>query len=314
MSSQGWVEHDGILVVDTATAETQTVALGDADYVSVYAGQQDRFAVLHHFRDGSKVRVSVHGFEDPASPRAALTVSGLAEVGSDAFVGDAQEWQLVRHGYIAYYGTALQSPEYSMILIDPIRLTASVQRFGWYDDRFDKGYQAPTEAVAVPYSYYGAVDPGVSLYAVAVGRDSKLYLYAPENDRLYGEVPLAGRRGGHPPIFRERAPEAWLTDYDVLIRMDPRSWTVRNQESLQESVEGVGMFIGEIAINADESLCIVPRPGRGDVLAVDTSTFAVVGHAPLGRQPLEAVALSDGRVFARDWKTGGLLSGRLKPR
>jgi hypothetical protein len=165
----------------------------------------------------------------------------------------------------------------------------------------------------VPPAYYGTVPVENSLYAVAIQRVSKIFLYAPESDILYREVELAGGRGGHAPIFRTTEPQAWLTDYNILLCLDPRNWTVVHSEPLQGSVSGAGMFIGDITLTSDESHCIVPRPGSGDVVAVNTSTFQIVGRAALGDQPLEAVSLRDGRVIARDWKTGKLLRGELQP-
>jgi hypothetical protein len=312
VSSLGWVEHGGILVIETSDDQAQRVDLGDADYISVYAGEEDRFSALHHYRDGSRVSVSVHSFDDPARSLATLTIDGLAEVGAKAFTGDADEWRRVRSGYVSFYGPALTERDYRIIVIDAARQRATTQPFGWFDKRFDHGYQAPTEAVPVPFEFYGDVDPALSLYAVSVSRDSNLYLYGLENDRLYKEVPIAGQHGGHAPIFRKTAPEAWLTDYDVLVRIDPRTWKVTAKESLQSPFRGVSMFIGEIAFTPDESRCVVPRPGSGDVLTIDPSTFRTVGTAKLGREPLEAVVLSNGKVLARDWKSGDVLSGRLE--
>jgi hypothetical protein len=73
------------------------------------------------------------------------------------------------------------------------------------------------------------------------------------------------------------------------------------------------MFVGDIALTRDESRCIVLRPGSGDVLATDTSNFKLVARATTGHQPPEAIALTDGRVIARDWTTGKLLRGDLQP-
>jgi hypothetical protein len=286
--------------------------MGDADYVSVSPGQQDRFAVLQHYRDGSRIEITVHKFDDPDHVLASITISGTVRVGREAFTGNLEEWRFVPSAYVSFYRPSLRSGEYRLIVIDRRQATANTQRFGWFDERFDHMYQAPTHAVAVPPEFYGDVDPAISLCAVAVSRDSNLYLYGAENDRLYRVVPLRGRRGGRPPIFRTTAPEAWLSDYDALVRLDPRSWTVTAQRSLQSPINGVAMFVGNIALTPDEKLCVVPRPGSGDMIAIDTNTFSTVASARLGLQPLEAAALQDGRIFARDWKTGSLLAGRLE--
>jgi hypothetical protein len=59
---------------------------------------------------------------------------------------------------------------------------------------------------------------------------------------------------------------------------------------------------------------VVARPFSADVVGVDVATLKITQSAKLGRQPLELVALPDGEVIARDWKTGDLLRGRLKRR
>lgn len=53
------------------------------------------------------------------------------------------------------------------------------------------------------------------------------------------------------------------------------------------------------------------RPFSGDVVSLDTANLEVIERAVLGRQPLMAVGLSDGRVIARDWKTGDWISGNF---
>jgi len=71
-------------------------------------------------------------------------------------------------------------------------------------------------------------------------------------------------------------------------------------------------FNGSFAFNGDETLCAVARPFSGDVVALDTARFKVTHACRLGRQPLLVALLSDGTVWARDWKTGDVLKGTLK--
>ncbi len=70
------------------------------------------------------------------------------------------------------------------------------------------------------------------------------------------------------------------------------------------------MFVGDPWLSADESFLLVPRPGSGDVAVLDPESLALRMSVALGRQPLTAVALSGGRVVARDWKTGETLHGQ----
>jgi hypothetical protein len=107
----------------------------------------------------------------------------------------------------------LQPHEYGLVIMDPPpRPSVRIQRFGWFDQRFDHMYQAPTDAVQVPLAYYGSISQDRTLCAVAVQRSSKIYLYTPEDDRLHREVALADRHGSRAPMFRTTATQAWLKD------------------------------------------------------------------------------------------------------
>ena len=69
--------------------------------------------------------------------------------------------------------------------------------------------------------------------------------------------------------------------------------------------------MGAYTFSLDESLCAVARPFSGDVVAVNTKRFRITHTCNLGHQPLTVALLSDGTVYARDWKTGRLLKGQL---
>jgi hypothetical protein len=84
---------------------------------------------------------------------------------------------------------------------------------------------------------------------------------------------------------------------------------VKQSKRLQDTATGAAQFIGEFEFNKDESLCAVARPFSGDVIALDILTFEIRYCCKTGGQPLKAVLLKDGRVFARDWKIGALLKG-----
>lgn len=71
------------------------------------------------------------------------------------------------------------------------------------------------------------------------------------------------------------------------------------------------MFIGDLWVTPDESEILVPRPGSGDVLVLDSESLAIHASVYLGSEPLVAVALADGRIVARDWMTGSVLLGQL---
>ena len=87
---------------------------------------------------------------------------------------------------------------------------------------------------------------------------------------------------------------------------------VKSSRRMQASLSGTMQFIGSWSFNEDESLCLVPRPYSGDVLAISTDNLRTRYKAALGGQPLEATTLDDHRVIARDWKTGHLLKGSFR--
>ncbi len=87
---------------------------------------------------------------------------------------------------------------------------------------------------------------------------------------------------------------------------------MRDEHNLGGSTDQTGGFIGGWTFNRDRSICVVGRPFAGDVIGLACDSFEITHRAALGRQPLDVAVLSDGRVFARDWKTGDPLSGRLE--
>jgi hypothetical protein len=169
--------------------------------------------------------------------------------------------------------------------------SAELQPLEWFnDDAFDLMYQGLLRPVEVP---------GRREVLFPIQRDSSPVLYDPVARKVVRRVDLAGE-GGNPTLeFRRGGTELWADDYDTLLRIDPNDWSTRQ-------------FIGDWTFTPDESRCLVARPFSGDAVALDTQRFKVVARAALGRQPLQAIASADGRVVARDWKTGDLLTGRLK--
>ena len=217
--------------------------------------------------------------------------------------GDPTAWALVPRAYTAY----LRHPadDFYLVLVDRRGPAVAVETLPWYDETYDKGYQGVIGVTEVP---------DADLLIVCVQRDSEPVLWDPVARRVVRKLRLAGRLGNPTCRFRRTAPELWVDDYDMLLRVDPVDWSVTGTRGLQRAARGARQFIGAFAFNRDETLCAVARPFSGDVLAVDTRRLRVTHRARVGRQPLEVALLADGRVFARDWRTGDLLSGRLRRR
>lgn len=223
------------------------------------------------------------------------------------FGGDISAWQHLPHAYVAYFASD-QVGDDVLFTVDHHRRAVETQQFEWFDDTYDRGYQGIIGVTEVPDQ---------DLLVIAVQRSSTLILYDPRSRRVVRKIELAGRLGNPNPRFRKMAPEVWVDDYDTLLRLDVRDWLVRDKARLQgpgsgEPAPEARAFIGGFDFNRDESLCAVARPFSGDVVALDTQTFKVTGRARTGRQPLDVALWSDGRVFARDWKTGDLLQGTLE--
>jgi hypothetical protein len=86
---------------------------------------------------------------------------------------------------------------------------------------------------------------------------------------------------------------------------------VERSRKLQEAASGTAQFIGAFAFDEAETLCAIARPFSGDIVGIDPDTLRTKYRAKVGSQPLEVALLRDRRVFARDWKTGNLLTAEL---
>ena len=170
----------------------------------------------------------------------------------------------------------------------------------WRRGPFDHLYQGILE----PYEV-----PGSALIIVCVQRHDRLVLYDPDTREVVGDVGLTTPSNAtlH---FRTHADELWVKEYDAVSRFRPGSWerldTLRLQHTGEEFTREP---IGSFWFPPDEEYCLIARPMSGEVVFLDTQTFKVVDSVHLGMEPLDAIALRDGAVFARDWQTRTLLRG-----
>lgn len=297
VSHLGWVDSGSVWICATATAKTRQVKLSEAKNLSLHEGEQGTFSIAHHFYNNC-FEITAHETATPEKVLARITVVDS----KSAFDGDIGIWKKLPRAYVAYY-TQPNAEAFRLFLVDAAQRTVELQSFEWFDDSYDHGYQGIIEVIEVPHT---------ELLLVSVQRDSHPVLYDPKQRKVVQKLTLTDRRGNPMLRFRRTANELWADDYDTLLRLDPSDWSVHNKVRLQEAAEGTLQFIGNFSFNKDESLCVVGRPFSGDVVALDTRKFKVTHKASLGGQPLDAEALSNGRVFARDWKTGDLLRGELK--
>ena len=136
-------------------------------------------------------------------------------------------------------------------------------------------------------------------------------MYDPVKKEVLRKLRLANRHG-NPEFYLRLAPEDfWVSDYDSLVKLHAQTLEVKRVERVQDAAPGTQQFIGKFCFNVDQSLCIVARPFSGDAVILDGDSMAQTQRIKLGRQPLDIGWLTDGRVVARDWKTGEFLSHKL---
>jgi hypothetical protein len=188
-----------------------------------------------------------------------------------------------------------------VVRADEGRLEA--QALDWFDDTYDKGYQAIVGATEIP---------GRPEVLIAIQRDSRPVIHDPLARRKVAQLELCGRAGNPALRFRRHGSELWADDYDTIVVLEPGTWRRLRSRRLQGALTGTGQFIGRYCFGADERACYVPRPYSRDVVALDPRNLRIRARCRFDAQPFEAVGLDDDTVVARDWKTGALLRGPLR--
>jgi len=293
LSSLGWVEGDAIWCFDVASGVSRTIPMNTgARHSSLHAADNERFVNVHHF-DGARFLASVSLFSAPE-----VTVSSVSyENGRSSIGGNADAWDGMPRLFVEY----LREPWNDYVLLSATAHGAFVQRFEWYDSSFDKGYQSVVDVVTLP-------DPRYAL--VSVQRSSVLIVHDLQTGKAHHRVTLGAQQGNPKLALRNGGTEVWASDYDTLVVIDAQTWRVLRKQKLQKAPAGTQQFIGEYSF-AKDGACCVARPHNGDVVKVN-ERLKIQKVAKLGRQPFEAIELSNGDVIARDWKTGDLLKGRFE--
>jgi hypothetical protein len=299
LSSMGWVDGDALWRFDVASGRIDTIPVASgARYLSLHESGSDRFVAAHHF-DGARFELTVRRFAEPRD------VIARAEVvdGESRLHGDADAWRDVPRLYVGYLEAAPWKDYVLMRVLAPAG-RVEIQPLEWFDDHtYDKGYQGVIQALAV------SDDTAL----VSVQRSSRLILHDLNTGKRTRSIDLA-ERGGNPLLtLRNSGRELWASDYDTIVVVDPIAWRVVRSMRLQDATtNNMRQFIGDYAFAADEPQCVVARPFSGDVVAIDANSLRTRRSAWLGHQPLEVAPLPRGRIVARDWKTGAVLTGTLK--
>ena len=299
VSSLGWVDNGSLWVYSANEPSPQQITLSDATYLSVSAGAEEFFAVVHHW-DGKRLEITAHSHLDPRH-----IISRLAL--RQALPGSSSRVELSREGELSVWDrlpgafTGYAFGEFQLVLT---RYAGEddVQTFAWFDDRYDKGYQGIVGANEVPDS---------SSLIISIQRDSQPVLYDPYTKTAVRKLHLADR-GGNPSFqIRGSAAEFWATDYDYIVKLDGKTLAVKNAQCVQDAVRGIRQFIGNFCFDSGQNICLLARPFSGDAVALDADSMTQVSRIELGRQPLDIGMLADGTVIARDWKSGDSLFGKI---
>jgi hypothetical protein len=299
VSSVGWCDGGSLWTLETSSVDVSTCRISDARYLELRSGSAGYFSIVHH-HGGERIRISVHSFADPPVALAQLTVDAAGGV----FEGDVTAWSHVARTYVAQLKQMGQFHPY-LVMIEAVAPGVEAVRLDWFDDSYDRDYQGVIGVVEVP-------DREEVIFSVQ--RDSRPVLYDLAQRKVVSRLSLADRSGNPTLRFTTRSSELWADDYDTILRIDPSTWKVRDKKLLQGARTGCAQFIGDYCFAWDETLCAVARPFAGDVVALDMKRFKITHGCELGRQPLRLAVLADGVVYARDWQTGELLTGRLKRR
>jgi hypothetical protein len=295
ISTLGWVDHGALWVFDVGSSVPQHMPLSDARYLVLSRGQDDHFAAVHHW-DGSRVRITVHGFDSPNLELGRIDVAGW----TGSISGDESDWRTVPGGYVAYLnGSATGAAGYFLIRF--VGADVQVSRLDWFAaDTYDLQYQGIASVTEVPETHE-------TLFGIQ--RSSDLVLCSPDGSVVTRTVRLPGNLGNPKPLMSTRDGSVWVTNYDTVVRLDRRTWDVVAFAQLSPST----MFVGNLWLSADERYLVVARPGSGDVVIVDAQSLGVLKSVNLGRQPLVASVLDGSIVVGRDWKTGETLLDVLDP-
>ena len=291
LSTLAWADRGNLVAIPTGGGQAFTIPISARHTLELFPGREDHFSILH-----ANANVTVHRFGDPALAVATVHLEGMQA----RLKGDAAAFDCVPRHYVV-----MTEREFGLLSVRDGE--ASVQRFPWYDDGYDKGHQGIIGATELP---------ATGLLLMSVQRDSRLVVYDPLLQRVVRRVALTGRRGNPQVWVRRNAPELRATDYDTIVKLDVETLSVSDSQRLQAPTgAGVQQFIGSVAFDPAESIAVVARPFGNDVVGLEPSTLRMTHACSFGdgSQPIEALVLRNRKVFARGWK-GSVLRGELKER
>lgn len=298
ISSIGWVEKSGLLIIDIPSKETKTVKLGSAEYISLKKISGECFIVIHHYKC-KQLAISIHSFDNPEVKLDEITILPK----DSSFDGKSELWKIAPRYYVEYLEDGFNNG-YKLINIDIDNKKIELSRLEWFDDSYDHGYQGVMEVIQMP-------DFGNLLFSIQ--RDSHPVLYNPFEKKVVQKIRLAGRAGNPIFTFRNENKEIWCVDYDTLVKIDCSNWKILGKTRLQ--LPGLGFtqqFIGEFSFTKDEEYCAVARPFSKDVVLLKSSNLKLISSFKVKNEPLDVILLSNLEFVYRDWKSGKVGYGTFK--
>lgn len=305
ISNMGWLDGGQLWSYTLGDPHPGLEYLSEAKWISLIGGENDYFAAIHQADDRS-MHLTAHSCQNIAGIVSSIDLN-VGDSGPGTFSqtevpeisGDTSVWSFLPTAYVIRAST---SP--FLLLIDSKQKIARIQSLPWYKESYDAMYQGLLEATDVP---------GSSLVSISVQRDSEPILYDPIKNQIVRKLKLGEGRGNPQLFFRTKKSELWATDYDTLVRLDVRNWSILNTLKLQEAKDGVvRRFVGKYSFDFQETICAVARPFMGDVVGIDPSTFAIAYRTETGGRPEDVGLMRERHVVARDWKTGQLLQSILQ--
>jgi hypothetical protein len=299
ISHLGWIDKSALWTYDVVKDSVNLVPVGNAKYLTLYSCKdKNQFAVFHH-SDDTLIRLTVHSFDNPAIPLCTIEHSE----GKTQVRGEFEVLQNAPSYYVAFYNPGYNADFY-LIYIDLEQGEIETERFDWYGDNYDKGYQG----------IVGVTELDSGNLIVSIQRDSQPVIYDPKAKVVVRKLSLAGNYGNPKFQFARQRGEIWADDYDTILKFDSKTLTLKASQRLQMATTVTAQFIGDWSFDGDESLCLVSRPFSGDVVAISMDDLKTKYVANTGKQPLESVFVSNDKMIGRDWKTGALLKGSLRPK
>lgn len=297
----GWADNGYLWVYSLEKGTSDTFRLNSSNYLKLIPGCNDFFATIS-FPSRGQFEVTANHHSNPqkiiSRVSAQLIESAPDSTPQIAFEGDRSVWEQLPKAYIVN-----GYDDFRLLLIRG-HGDYDLQKFEWYDDSYDKGYQGIVGVTDIPNSQN---------LIVSIQRDSNPVLYDPIGERAIRKLTLADRYGNPSFFLRATANEFWVSDYDTIVKLDAKTLDVKGLLLLQEASSSMSrLFIGSFCFDESERRCLVARPFSGDAVLLDADSLHIIGTQKLGKQPLDIALLADGTVIARDWKTGDFLFQKLK--